>query len=56
MPDARASRRLVTMLKQCLKIKGMTYRGLAESMNLSESSVRRLFASGTLPGKGVSRS
>jgi transcriptional regulator with XRE-family HTH domain len=45
MIAARESKQLVSALKRCLKIKGLTYRSLAASMNLSESSVKRLFAS-----------
>jgi hypothetical protein len=48
MAQARESKLLVSALKRCLKIKGVTYNNLALSMNLSESSVKRLFASNNL--------
>ncbi len=48
MAQARESKLLVSALKRCLKLKGMTYKNLALSMNLSESSVKRLFASNNL--------
>jgi transcriptional regulator with XRE-family HTH domain len=48
MAQARESKLLVSALKRCLKIKGVTYKNLALSMNLSESSVKRLFASNNL--------
>jgi transcriptional regulator with XRE-family HTH domain len=35
---------MVSTLKKCLKAKGMTYRDLALKLNLSEPSVKRLFA------------
>lgn len=44
MAQARESKLLVSALKRCLKTKGVTYKKLALSMNLSESSVKRLFA------------
>jgi transcriptional regulator with XRE-family HTH domain len=37
---------LVTTLKRRLKIQGMTYRDLAQALELSEPSVKRMFASG----------
>jgi len=46
--QARESKLLVAALKRCLKLKGITYKNLAQSMNLSESSVKRLFASNNL--------
>lgn len=46
--QARESKRLISVLKRCLKIRGITYRDLALSMNLSESSVKRLFARSSL--------
>ena len=48
MTQARESKLLVSALKRCLKMKGVTYKNLALSMNLSESSVKRLFASNNL--------
>ena len=48
MGQARESKLLVAALKRCLKLKGVTYKNLALSMHLSESSVKRLFASNTL--------
>ena len=48
MAQARESKLLVSALKRCLKIKGVTYKNLSLSMNLSESSVKRLFASNNL--------
>jgi hypothetical protein len=48
MTQARESKLLVSALKRCLKMKGVTYSNLAVSMNLSESSVKRLFASNNL--------
>lgn len=35
---------VIATLKKCLKAKGMTYRDLALKLNLSEPSVKRLFA------------
>lgn len=37
---------LVATLKKLMKQQGMTYRALATALNLSEASVKRLFASG----------
>lgn len=48
MPQTRESKLLVAALKRCLKTNGVTYKMLAVSMNLSESSVKRLFASNNL--------
>ncbi len=48
MAQARESKLLISALKRCLKLKGVTYKKLALSMNLSESSVKRLFASNNL--------
>ena len=48
MVEARESKLLVDALKRCLKMQGMTYRDLAQSMHLSESSVKRMFASSKL--------
>ncbi|MFV2031692.1 MAG: hypothetical protein ACC663_04285 [Gammaproteobacteria bacterium] len=48
MAQARESKLLVSALKRCLKMRGLTYKNLALSMNLSESSVKRLFASNNL--------
>jgi len=39
--------RMLEMLKRCLRARGMTYRGLGQALNLSESSVKRLFADGS---------
>lgn len=38
-------RQLVQTLKHRLKIQGMTYRDLGKALNLSEASIKRLFAS-----------
>lgn len=38
---------LVNTLKKCLKAKGLTYRDLAAKLNLSEPSIKRLFAEQT---------
>jgi transcriptional regulator with XRE-family HTH domain len=48
MAQARESKLLVAALKRCLKMRGVTYKDLALSINLSESSVKRLFASNNL--------
>ena len=48
MAQARESKLLVAALKRCLKMRGVTYKDLALSINLSESSVKRLFASNSL--------
>ena len=48
MAESRESKLLISALKRCLKIKGVTYRDLASSMKLSESSIKRLFASNSL--------
>lgn len=48
MTHARESRLMVAALKRCLKMRGVTYRDLARAVNLSESSVKRLFASNNL--------
>jgi len=42
---------MLAALKRCLKSQGLTYRALGKAINLSESSVKRLFADGsfTLP-------
>src|SRR4026207_1916748 len=34
----------VDALKRCLKMRGLTYRSLAERINLSEASVKRIFS------------
>ena len=44
MADARESGLMLAALKRCLKMRGITYKDLAQSINLSESSVKRLFA------------
>jgi transcriptional regulator with XRE-family HTH domain len=38
------TRRILDTLKRCLRARGMTYRALGKALNLSESSVKRLFA------------
>lgn len=38
---------LLNTLKKCLKAKGITYRQLGETMNLSEASIKRLFSEQT---------
>jgi len=38
------TRQLVDTLKRCLKMRGLTYRSLAERINLSEASVKRIFS------------
>ena len=48
MAQARESKLLIAALKRCLKLRGVTYKDLALSINLSESSVKRLFASNNL--------
>ena len=48
MADARESILMVAALKRCLKLRGITYKDLSRSINLSESSVKRLFASNRL--------
>ena len=37
---------LIDMLKRQLKAQGMTYRDVARALDVSETSVKRLFASG----------
>lgn len=39
---------LVEVLKKALRGRGVTYRGVAEAVGLSESSVKRLFATGNM--------
>lgn len=39
---------LISTLKQRLKAAGMTYRDVAQALDLSEPSVKRLLASGRL--------
>jgi len=48
MIETPEANRLVSTLKRCLKIKGLTYSDLALEMNLSESTVKRLFSSNKL--------
>lgn len=48
MSETPEAKRLVSTLKRCLKIKGLTYSDLALEMNLSESTVKRLFAGNRL--------
>lgn len=38
------TRQLVDALKRCLKMRGLTYRTLAERIGLSEASVKRIFS------------
>jgi DNA-binding Xre family transcriptional regulator len=38
------TRQVVETLKRCLKMRGLTYRTLAERINLSEASVKRIFS------------
>jgi len=38
------TRQLVDALKRCLKMRGLTYRSLAERIGLSEASVKRIFS------------
>jgi DNA-binding Xre family transcriptional regulator len=38
------TRQLVDALKRCLKMRGLTYRGLAQRIGLSEASVKRIFS------------
>jgi len=38
------TRQMVDALKRCLKMRGLTYRALAERINLSEASVKRIFS------------
>lgn len=38
------TRQVVDALKRCLKMRGLTYRSLAERINLSEASVKRIFS------------
>ncbi len=38
------TRQLIVTLKRCLRARGITYRQLARAVNLSESSVKRVFA------------
>ena len=38
------TRQVVDALKRCLKMRGLTYRLLAERINLSEASVKRIFS------------
>ncbi|HEY8507380.1 MAG TPA: helix-turn-helix transcriptional regulator [Steroidobacteraceae bacterium] len=40
-------RKLVGALKQCLRARGLTYAQLARRLNLSEASVKRIFARGS---------
>ena len=44
-PDSMETLLLIGTLKKMLKLKGLTYRDLAIRLNLSESSVKRLFSS-----------
>lgn len=46
---------LLDTLKRCLRSKGVTYSGLARMLNLSESSVKRLFAQGSFSMERLER-
>ena len=41
------TRQLIETLKRCLKVRGLTYAALARRINLSEASIKRIFARGT---------
>lgn len=49
------SERLFDTLKRCLRSKGVTYSGLARKLNLSESSVKRLFSQGSFSVERLER-
>jgi len=38
---------LLNTLKKCLKVKGITYQHIAQKLNLSEASIKRLFSAQT---------
>jgi len=38
---------MIKALKKCLKAKGLTYKDVAEALDLSEASIRRIFSQGT---------
>jgi len=40
------SSRIIDTLKRQLKVRGITYRGLAERLDLSESAVKHMFSTG----------
>ena len=40
------SSRIIDTLKRQLKVRGITYRGLAERLQLSESAVKHMFSTG----------
>ena len=42
-----AASRIVGALKECLRLRGMTYRDLASALGLSEPSVKRMFSRGS---------
>lgn len=42
-----ARSRFVDALKRCLRLRGLTYGGLARELRLSEASVKRMFSRGT---------
>ena len=48
----RQTQALITTLKKALKAHGLTYRHVAEALNLSEASVKRLFSQ---PGLSLAR-
>lgn len=48
MTELRESRQLIQVLKRCLKMKGITYKDLSLALDLSESSIKRLFATSNL--------
>ena len=41
------TRQLLTALKKCLRAKGLTYRDVADALDLSEASVKRIFSEET---------
>lgn len=41
------TRKMIETLKRCMRARSMTYRGLARTLGLSESSVKRLFSDGS---------
>ena len=49
------SARLLETLKRSLKARGLTYRDVARELDLSESSVKRLFSSGSISLTRVTR-
>ncbi len=47
--------RLLETLKRSLRARGLTYRDVARELDLSESSVKRLFSTGSLSLTRVTR-